>query len=190
MMLFLFLFLFFFFFFHFFLQLKRIQYIPCDITDFLNVCVSQRQPNAGFEIYRFLEDRYWKFPHQHIMARNVRVISISKIFSKFPTAGPLVIWEPWPAVDLLQFVIKCQHPWLRTLRLESSPIPILVQSLRVLIYQLIWNFRQSRRSSVHSMLSAAHTWAAISNSCLPVSNYVTTQLKRFIHQYRWLVVDI
>ena len=50
------------------------------------------------------------------MAGNVWAISIPKIFSKFPTAGHLVIWEPWPAVDLLQFLIKCQHPRLRTLR--------------------------------------------------------------------------
>ena len=115
------------------------------------------------------------------MARNIWAISISKIFSKFPTAGRLVIWEPWPAVDLLQFLIKCQHPWLRTLRPTWIVADSYISAItRVLIYQWIWKIRQRKRSFVHEMLSVAHTWAAISNSCLPISNYVTTQLKRFI----------
>ena len=115
------------------------------------------------------------------MARNIWAISISKIFSKCPTAGHLVIWEPWPAVDLLQFLIKCQHPWLRTLRPTWIVADSYISTItRVLIYQWIWKFRQRKRSFVHEMLSVAHTWAAISNSCLPISNYVTTQLKRFI----------
>ena len=47
---------------------------------------------------------------------------------------------------------------------------------RVLLYPWIWKFRQ-RRSFVHRMLSATHTWAGISNSYLPISNYVTTASK-------------
>lgn len=38
-----------------------------------------------------------------------------KFSEKFATVGHLVIWEPWSAADLMQF-LKCQHPWLCILR--------------------------------------------------------------------------
>ena len=65
--------------------------------------------------------------------------------SKFPTAGHLVIWEPWPAVNLLQFLIKCHHPSLWTLRptwiVADSYISVIT---RVLIYPWKWKFRQEK----------------------------------------------
>ena len=42
------------------------------------------------------------------------------------------------------------------------------------------NFGERRKNFVYKMSSAVHTWAPISNPCLPISNYVTTYLKRFI----------
>ena len=69
-------------------------------------------------------------------------------------------------VNLLQFLIKCQHPRLRTLRPTWIVADSYISAIaRVLIYQWIWKFRKRRRRSfVHKILSATHTWAAISNS--------------------------
>ena len=39
---------------------------------------------------------------------------------------------------------------------------------------------RKRRNFAHKLLSGAHTQAAISNPCLPIPNYVTTQLKKSI----------
>ena len=69
------------------------------------------------------------------------------------------------------FVIK------RTLR-QLSPISILAQSLEWLFLCEYNNFGKRRRNFVHRMSSAVHTWAAISNPCLPITNYVIAQLKR------------
>ena len=41
------------------------------------------------------------------------------------------------------------------------------------------SFSNRRGSFIYKMSSEAHTWAVIFNSCLPISNHVTTWLKRF-----------
>ena len=43
------------------------------------------------------------------------------------------------------------------------------------------SFSNRRGSFIYKMSSEAHTWAVIFNSCLPISNHVTTWLKRFIY---------
>ena len=42
------------------------------------------------------------------------------------------------------------------------------------------SFSNRRGSFIYKMSFEAHTWALIFNSCLPISNHVTTWLKRFI----------
>ena len=69
------------------------------------------------------------------------------------------------------FVLK------RALR-QLSPISILAQSLEWLFPREYNNFGKRRRNFVHKLSSAVHTSTAISNPCLPITNYVITQLKR------------
>ena len=65
----------------------------------------------------------------------------------------------------------------RTLR-QLLPISTLAQALEGLFLREYNNFGKRRRNFVHRMSSAVRTWAAISNPCLPITNYVITQLKR------------
>ena len=90
-----------------------IQNIPRSITEFLSTCIlTQCEPNAKNEIYKWLRESA-EASHQHIIVRNELAL-LRMIFDKFPTASHVVIWEPWPAVDLN---FMRQRPWLRTLRL-------------------------------------------------------------------------
>ena len=53
--------------FFFFWELKRMQNIPHRITEFLSeIILSQREPNARYEICKSFRDRL-EVPHQHII---------------------------------------------------------------------------------------------------------------------------
>ena len=57
---------------------------------------------------------------------------------------------------------------------------LISQSLKCWIICENESFSKRRGSFIHKMSSEAHTWAFIFNSCLPISNHVTTWLKGFI----------
>ena len=57
---------------------------------------------------------------------------------------------------------------------------LIPQSLKCWIICENESFSNRRGSFIHKMSSEAHTWAFIFNSCLPISNHVTTWLKVFI----------
>ena len=60
--------------------------------------------DARYDIYKYIRDRV-EVADQHIIFFGMYGLSrFLKLFSKFPNAGRLVIWEPRRAVDLLQFL--------------------------------------------------------------------------------------
>ena len=66
--------------FFFFWELKRMQNIPHGITEFLSeIILSQREPNARYEICKSFRDRL-EVPHQHIIVWNVWVVSTASHF--------------------------------------------------------------------------------------------------------------
>ena len=74
-----------------------------------------------------------------------------------------------------KFVFTNLNLWLLMFKLHH------LNCRRFLYYCSLKKIKIStRRNFVHKQSSAAHTWVAISNPCLPISNCVATQLTRSV----------
>ena len=74
---------------------------------------ARRKPNATLARYIKHFRIAWPFLIDIWYFRSAGIFRFCEIYGEHRTAGHLVFWKPWPAVELKK--VKCHKPWFRLL---------------------------------------------------------------------------